>query len=151
MPCVVKAPDRQGQRGLTLVQTRAELPAAVAEAIDASRGGSCLVEELVDGPEVTVNAISRGGEFTPLTVTDRLTAEPPAFGVALAHVWPSEHDPGEVVRVAAAAARRARDPERPDRTRRSGSARTGLASSRWRRASAAATTRSCAGPPSAST
>jgi biotin carboxylase len=103
VPCVVKAPDRQGQRGLTLVQTREELPAAVAEAIDASRGGSCLVEELVDGPEVTVNAISRGGEFTPLTVTDRLTAEPPAFGVALAHVWPSEHDTGEVVRVAAAA------------------------------------------------
>src|SRR5206468_174101 len=30
------------------------------------------------------------GAFTPLTVTDRIVAEPPAFGVALAHVWPSD-------------------------------------------------------------
>jgi biotin carboxylase len=86
-PCVVKAPDRQGQKGLALVREPEELPAAAEQAIGASRSGLCLVEELVEGPEVTVNA------FGPhvLTVTDRLVAEPPAFGVALAHVWPSEH------------------------------------------------------------
>jgi biotin carboxylase len=104
VPCVVKAPDRQGQRGLTLVRTPAELRAAVEAAIAVSRNGSCLVEELVDGPEVTVNAVSVDGEFTPLTVTDRLTAEPPAFGVALAHVWPSEHDVSAAAEAAGAAA-----------------------------------------------
>jgi biotin carboxylase len=88
VPCVVKAPDRQGQRGLSLVRTREELPAAIAEALEASRGDSCLVEELVEGPEVTVNAVSIDGAFHPLAVTDRLTADPPAFGVALAHAWP---------------------------------------------------------------
>ena len=36
-----------------------------------------------------MNAVSIDGVFHPLTVTDRLTAEPPAFGVALAHAWPS--------------------------------------------------------------
>ena len=36
-----------------------------------------------------MNAISLDGVFTPLTVTDRLLADQPAFGVALAHVWPS--------------------------------------------------------------
>ena len=36
-------------------------------------------------------------------MTDRLTAEPPAFGVALAHVWPSEHDTEAAVAVARAA------------------------------------------------
>ena len=87
---VVKAPDRQGQKGLTLVRSEEELPAAIAGAIEESRSGVALVEEVVDGPEVTVNAFSLRGEFNPLTVTDRLTAEPPAFGVALAHVWPSE-------------------------------------------------------------
>jgi biotin carboxylase len=87
---VVKAPDRQGQKGLALVRSEDELPAAIARAIDESRSGVAIVEELVDGPEVTVNAFSVRGEFHPLTVTDRLTAEPPAFGVALAHVWPSE-------------------------------------------------------------
>jgi biotin carboxylase len=90
VPSVVKAPDRQGQKGLTLVRSETELPEAIARAIEESRSGGAIVEELVDGPEVTVNAFSLRGEFHPLTVTDRLTAEPPAFGVALAHVWPSE-------------------------------------------------------------
>ena len=86
----MKAPDRQGQKGLTLVGSVDELPVAIARAIEESRSGVAIVEELVDGPEVTVNAFSVRGEFHPLTVTDRLTAESAAFGVALAHVWPSE-------------------------------------------------------------
>ncbi len=101
-PCVVKAPDRQGQKGMTLVRTAAELPEAIERARLAARSGLCLVEELVDGPEVTVNGFSVDGEFVPLTVTDRLVAEPPAFGVALAHAWPSRDADGaaEVARQA---------------------------------------------------
>jgi biotin carboxylase len=102
-PCVVKAPDRQGQRGLTLVRTRDELDDALAAALAASRAGTVLVEEHVEGPELTVNALSNDGVFTPFTVTDRLTAEDPAFGVALSHVWPSEHDTSTAVEIARAA------------------------------------------------
>jgi biotin carboxylase len=104
MPSVVKAPDRQGQKGLTLVRSEGELPEAIVRAIEESRSGVALVEEVVDGPEVTVNAFSLRGEFHPLTVTDRLTAEPPAFGVALAHVWPSEAG-GQAAKVAESAVR----------------------------------------------
>ena len=103
VPCVVKAPDRQGQRGLTLVTRREDLPAALEAATAESRGGGVLVEEHVEGPEVTVNAFSSAGDFVPLTVTDRLTANPPAFGVALAHVWPTAGDPGRAIEVARAA------------------------------------------------
>ena len=102
VPSVVKAPDRQGQKGLALVRSEDKLPAAITRAIEESRSGFAIVEELVDGPEVTVNAFSVRGEFHPLTVTDRLTAEPPAFGVALAHVWPSEAG-GKAAEVARAA------------------------------------------------
>ena len=104
-PCVVKAPDRQGQRGLSLVRDRGGLEAALAEAAAASRSGGALVEELVDGPEVTVNAVWLGGEPVVLTVTDRVLAEAPAFGVALAHVWPSLHATPAAVEAALAAAR----------------------------------------------
>jgi biotin carboxylase len=104
VPAVVKAPDRQGQKGLSLVRDAGEVRGAIQAAIEESRGGVALVEELVDGPEVTVNAVSVGGRFVPLTVTDRLTADPPAFGVALAHAWPSEEAAEEAARVAAAAA-----------------------------------------------
>ncbi len=71
-----------------------------------ARNGLALVEALVDGPEVTVVGFSRDGEFTPLLVTDRVVADPPAFGVALAHVWPSSvpgtEVPGAVARAVAA-------------------------------------------------
>jgi biotin carboxylase len=106
LPSVVKAPDRQGQRGLSVVRADADLEPAIDAALEVSRTGTALVEELIDGPEVTVNAFSIDGAFHPLTVTDRVTAEPPAFGVALAHVWPSRADHGaaaEVVREAVAA------------------------------------------------
>jgi biotin carboxylase len=104
LPGVVKAPDRQGQRGLTLVRSPDELPAAIAGALAESRSGLAIIEELVEGPEVQVGAFSIGGRFFPLTMTDRLTAEPPAFGVALRHVWPSEAAGVDAFRVAEAAA-----------------------------------------------
>ncbi|HEY7690890.1 MAG TPA: ATP-grasp domain-containing protein [Gaiellaceae bacterium] len=95
-PCVVKAPDRQGQKGLVLVRGEELLEDAFALALAESRSSVVLVEELVPGREVTVNAFSVDGHLTPLTVTDRVVAEPPAFGVALAHVWPSSLAPEEV-------------------------------------------------------
>jgi biotin carboxylase len=91
-PWVVKPPDRQGQRGLSLVERQEGLADALGHAAAASRSGIVLVEEHVAGPEVTVNAFSVKGVFQRLTVTDRLTAQPPAFGVALAHAWPSSSD-----------------------------------------------------------
>lgn len=105
-PSVVKAPDRQGQRGLTFVRTEAELPGAIAAAVEASRNDAYIVEEYVEGPELTVNAVSVDGVFHPLLVTDRVTADPPAFGVALAHVWPcvpGTQSPIEAARAAAEA------------------------------------------------
>src|SRR5207247_10019109 len=104
---VVKAPDRQGQRGLTLVRSGDEMEQAVRIALDASRSATLLVEQHVEGSELTVNAFSAGGHFFPLTVTDRLTAPLPAFGVALTHVWPSALEPrqiGAAIEAAAAAA-----------------------------------------------
>jgi biotin carboxylase len=103
-PCVVKPPDRQGQRGLSVVESPDRLAAAVERALDAARGDVVLVEELVDGPEVTVNGFSVDGEFHALTVTDRHLAELPAFGVALAHAWPSSAGVESAVEAASAAA-----------------------------------------------
>jgi len=107
-PCVVKAPDRQGQRGLSVVGHPDALGSALATAFAASRIGACLLEELVPGRELTVNAFSVGGQFRPLTVTDRQLADPPAFGVALAHVWRSSLPSdvvGAAIQAASAAAR----------------------------------------------
>jgi biotin carboxylase len=51
-----------------------------------------------------VVAVSVDGEFHPLLVTDRVTADPPAFGVALAHVSPCVSETQGAVDAARAAA-----------------------------------------------
>ena len=107
-PVVIEAPDRAGERGVGLARDRAELAAAAAVALAESRGDYCLVEELVGGDIVTVNAFSLDGHFVPLTITDREQVPPPAFGVPLAHRWPADLEPmqvGAAVETAAAAVR----------------------------------------------
>jgi biotin carboxylase len=95
-PVVIETPDRAGERVVGLARDRNMLASATAEALAASRGEYCLVEELVGGAIVTVNAFSLDGRLIPLTVTDREQAPPPAFGVSLVHRWPAELEPEEV-------------------------------------------------------
>jgi biotin carboxylase len=102
-PCVVKAPDRQGQRGLSIVPDRRELEGAVTRALKLSRSGSFLIEKLVRGQEVTVNGFLVGGRFNALTVTDRHLAQRPAFGVALAHSWPCAQPTAQIAKAIDAA------------------------------------------------
>jgi biotin carboxylase len=105
-PCVLKPTDRHGRRGLRAVERAEGLDVAVADAFAAARSRAVLVEELVVGPEVTVNGFSLAGRFHPLTVTDRIQAPGAPFGVARAHVWRSGLEPkqvGAAVETAAAA------------------------------------------------
>ena len=53
---------------------------------------------------MTVQAVSIDGVFHPLLVADRLTADPPAFGVALAHAWPCVSETQSPIEAARAAA-----------------------------------------------
>jgi len=99
-PVVLQLPDA----GPAVVRKRKELAAAAAGAA----GEAFLVEELVPGEILTVNAFAVAGRAVPLTVTDREQAPPPAFGVPLAHRWPAEVAPehaGAAVALAGAAAR----------------------------------------------
>jgi biotin carboxylase len=88
-PLLVKAPDRQGQRGLALASRREELGPAVELALAESRSGLCLIERLEPGRELSVVGFSLDGSFRALAVSDRERAPAPAFGVTLEHVWPS--------------------------------------------------------------
>ncbi len=100
---VVKPAAAQGQRGLEIIEPGDDPGPAVAAAQEISRDGRALCEEFVEGPELTVNAFVDGSRFVPLTVTDRERAL--AFGVATAHLYPSQHRVEDVVAAAAAACR----------------------------------------------
>jgi biotin carboxylase len=103
-PCVVKPADRQGQRGISVVASADALPAALERARSASRSGRATVEQLVAGPEVTVNGFSARGEFTAVAVTDR-EHFPDVFGVCRRHVLPALAGAADAAAAAGAAVR----------------------------------------------
>jgi biotin carboxylase len=90
-PCVVKAPDRQGQRAMSVVADEADREAAELAARRGSRSGRVVFEAFVPGPEVTVNGFSAGGRFVPVAVAAR-EHFPGVVGVAQRHVYPSGLD-----------------------------------------------------------
>jgi biotin carboxylase len=99
-PVVVKPSLAQGQRGLTRVEHAEELTVALERAREESRDGEALVEELVEGDEVTVNGFLHDG-FHAIAVTDRERAS--AFGVATAHIFPARAGTAEAIGAARAA------------------------------------------------
>lgn len=92
LPCVVKAADSQGQRGMQRIDNASELEEAVRTAVPFSRTSTVVVEEFAAGPELTINAWMRNGEPIVLIPADRDTYNPsPAIGICLRHVAPSTH------------------------------------------------------------
>ena len=62
-PVVVKCVDSSGSRGITTVRSEEELPAAFDAAMDVTRKEYVLVEEMLKGQEIGVDALVSGGEL----------------------------------------------------------------------------------------
>ena len=88
-PLIVKPVDSGGQRGVTLCRDAAALPIAVAAARAASPEGTIVLEGFVSGQEVNVVAMVQAGRVVAMTVSDRITADAPAFGVVRRHAYPA--------------------------------------------------------------
>ncbi|GAA4626059.1 ATP-grasp domain-containing protein [Cellulomonas oligotrophica] len=103
LPCVVKPLDGEASIGVSIVTTTPELVSAVARARGADGAGRCLVEELVDGPEFSVETFSIAGRHEVLAVTEKFTI--PGSPVEQGHLIPARVAPD----VRAALARATRD------------------------------------------
>ncbi len=88
-PCILKPVDSVGSRGVGRVEEGSQVAAAFEAANRASASGEVMVEEFVDGPEVSVEAITVNGETRIAAVTDKITSGPPHF-VELGHTQPSD-------------------------------------------------------------
>lgn len=88
-PVIVKPSDSQGQRGITIVEDAVDLPAAITTAVASSRSDVAIVEELLDGPEVSVHVVVVDGEVRLFLPSDRHVWEGPLVGIPQAHVMPS--------------------------------------------------------------
>lgn len=87
-PLIVKPSDRSGSLGVTKVLTPEELHPAVEKAISVSFKKQAMVEEFIEGREISVEFISYRGTHYPLQITDKVTTEAPHF-VELEHHQPS--------------------------------------------------------------
>jgi biotin carboxylase len=88
LPLIVKPTDRSGSRGVTKVEDRSRLDHAIQRARDQSLSGDVIVEEFVEGYEVSVEAISWEGRHYLLALTDKETTGAPYF-VEMGHHQPA--------------------------------------------------------------
>ncbi len=77
LPCVVKPTDSQASRGVRKVDSRKELVPAIEEAFEYTGEGRILIEEFLDGIEVTVEGCRYAGETHLLGVSAKRHTPPP--------------------------------------------------------------------------
>ncbi len=77
LPCVVKPTDAQASRGVQRVEYRKDLNYACEEAFRFSREGRILVEEYLEGTEVTVEGCRYAGETHLLALSTKRHTPPP--------------------------------------------------------------------------
>ncbi|MBR5965499.1 MAG: ATP-grasp domain-containing protein [Treponema sp.] len=87
-PYVVKPVDNMGARGCRMVRNQDELFAAVDDALKFSRSGRALLEEYLEGPEFSIDALIYDGTFTVTGFADRHIHFEPYF-VELGHTMPT--------------------------------------------------------------
>ncbi|MDR2134138.1 MAG: ATP-grasp domain-containing protein [Treponema sp.] len=87
-PVVVKPVDSMGARGVQMVQEPSLLKAACEKALAFSRSGGVIVEEFINGPEFSVDALVYQGQIHAFGIADRHIYFPPFF-VELGHTFPS--------------------------------------------------------------
>ena len=90
-PLVVKPVDNMGARGCRMVRNEEEFMPAVEIAVKCSRTGYAIVEEYMDGPEFSIDALVYNGTFTVTGFAIRHIKYPPYF-IEVGHTMPAELD-----------------------------------------------------------
>jgi biotin carboxylase len=88
-PIIVKPTDRSGSLGVIKVERKEDLEVAVKNALNCSFKHEAIVEEFIEGREISVEFISYHGKHYPLQITDKVTTGAPHF-VELEHHQPAD-------------------------------------------------------------
>jgi biotin carboxylase len=88
LPVIVKPPASSGSRGIFKVTSLDQMETAFLHATSVAGKDEILVEEFVEGPEVSVETLTFRGEHRIITITDKRTSGDPHW-VETGHVEPS--------------------------------------------------------------
>jgi len=89
-PAMIKPVDSQGQRGVFRVQTKDELGIWFDKALGFSKDKSVIIEEYLDGPEISVNLLLQNGQIIYTFISDRMSVDNVPGGIPLSHHLPSK-------------------------------------------------------------
>lgn len=97
-PCVIKPTDNAGNRGVSFASSEEDLLSLYGYSRENSHSGDVIVEEYMEGQEVSVEIIVYHGEVHILAVTDKLTQGKPYF-VEIGHSEQSQLGKENVERI----------------------------------------------------
>lgn len=89
LPLIVKPSDRSGSLGVVKVEKEKDLLPAIEAAANYSFKHEAIVEQYIEGREISVEFISYQGIHYPLQITDKVTTGAPHF-VELEHHQPAD-------------------------------------------------------------
>lgn len=90
-PLIMKPTDSQGQRGVYRVDSYDEFRANFEKSLSFSREGAVIVEEFIEGEEISVNTFCRGGETIFALPSKRIVWEDLPGGIIHRHVIPFQY------------------------------------------------------------
>lgn len=88
-PCIIKPTNDSGSRGVILVRSEIELAKAYIYSTSESKSGSVIVQEYMEGKEVSVEVMVQNNEPHIVAITDKITTGAPFF-VEMGHSQPSQ-------------------------------------------------------------
>ena len=87
-PLIIKPVDSFSSRGVFLVTSFDELQQYLDKTKSFSSDGKILIEEFLNGPEVSVESVTYNGQTTVIQITDKVITNYP-YTVEMAHIQPS--------------------------------------------------------------
>ncbi len=98
-PLVIKPSDNMGARGVIRIDNFNQISDAFHFSKSASPSGELIIEEYMEGPELSIDAIIYNNEITITGIADRIIEHPPYF-IETGHNMPSTL-PKKIIRTAA--------------------------------------------------
>jgi phosphoribosylamine-glycine ligase len=94
-PAMVKPADSQGQRGVFRANSMDEILSGLEQTLRYSSTQTAIVEEFLNGPEISANAFVIDGRVDFCAVSDRLVVKEFPGGIPQGHIFPSQFCVGE--------------------------------------------------------
>lgn len=94
-PVIIKPNKNSGSRGVVKCSNREELEAEFLSVKQFCRDGKYIVEQYIEGDEISVEGLIINGKLEIVQITDKILGPPP-YNVEMGHIQPSAYWPRKI-------------------------------------------------------